>query len=152
MNYIYYKDKAAEWRWRLKANNGNIIATSSESYKASRTAYIQSTSSKTPSPPKSKKSPPPPLLTDSINQNSKKQGAYACYALGFPALPLTFKFAIRNLHSPIPKTLLQKSCERDYSVLVLTLPRKPSLPKREPLRWHHRLQVVQAPRIKGIRG
>lgn len=28
-----YKDKAREWRWRLKAGNGRIIAVSSESYK-----------------------------------------------------------------------------------------------------------------------
>ena len=28
-----YRDDAGEWRWRVKASNGNIIATSSESYK-----------------------------------------------------------------------------------------------------------------------
>lgn len=27
-----YKDGTAEWRWRLKANNGHIIADSSEGY------------------------------------------------------------------------------------------------------------------------
>lgn len=29
-----YKDKAGEYRWRLKHSNGNIIATSSEGYAA----------------------------------------------------------------------------------------------------------------------
>jgi uncharacterized protein YegP (UPF0339 family) len=29
-----YKDKKKEFRWRLKASNGKIIATSSESYVA----------------------------------------------------------------------------------------------------------------------
>lgn len=28
-----YKDKKKEWRWRLKANNGKVIADSAESYK-----------------------------------------------------------------------------------------------------------------------
>ena len=27
-----YEDKAGEWRWRLKAGNGQIIATSGEGY------------------------------------------------------------------------------------------------------------------------
>jgi len=27
-----YQDKAAEWRWRLKAHNGQIIADSAEGY------------------------------------------------------------------------------------------------------------------------
>jgi len=27
-----YKDKAGEWRWRLKAGNGNQIASSGEGY------------------------------------------------------------------------------------------------------------------------
>ena len=27
-----YKDKAGEWRWRLRANNGRIIADSGEGY------------------------------------------------------------------------------------------------------------------------
>ena len=37
-----YKDKAAEWRWRLKHSNGNIIAASSEGYSSiskQKTAY-----------------------------------------------------------------------------------------------------------------
>ena len=33
MEYYRYKDKADEWRWRLKADNGRIIADSGEGYK-----------------------------------------------------------------------------------------------------------------------
>ena len=33
MTYEYYKDHKGEWRWRLKAANGRIIADSAESYK-----------------------------------------------------------------------------------------------------------------------
>ncbi|MFQ3596544.1 MAG: DUF1508 domain-containing protein [Sphingomonadaceae bacterium] len=29
-----YADKAGEWRWRFKHRNGNILAVSSEGYKA----------------------------------------------------------------------------------------------------------------------
>ncbi len=29
-----YRDKAGEWRWRLRANNNEPIADSSEGYKA----------------------------------------------------------------------------------------------------------------------
>ncbi|HUV37497.1 MAG TPA: DUF1508 domain-containing protein [Patescibacteria group bacterium] len=29
-----YKDSAGEFRWRLRANNGKVIATSGEGYKA----------------------------------------------------------------------------------------------------------------------
>jgi uncharacterized protein YegP (UPF0339 family) len=29
----FYKDEAGEFRWRLIAHNGNILATSSEGYK-----------------------------------------------------------------------------------------------------------------------
>ncbi|HXI23290.1 MAG TPA: DUF1508 domain-containing protein [Pyrinomonadaceae bacterium] len=32
MTYIYYKDAKGEWRWRLKASNGRIIADSGEGY------------------------------------------------------------------------------------------------------------------------
>ena len=32
MTYIYYKDAKDEWRWRLKAANGRIIADSGEGY------------------------------------------------------------------------------------------------------------------------
>ncbi|MBL4882923.1 MAG: DUF1508 domain-containing protein [Planctomycetaceae bacterium] len=33
MVYEVYKDRANEWRWRLKARNGAIIADSGEGYK-----------------------------------------------------------------------------------------------------------------------
>ncbi len=33
-NWEFYEDKAGEWRWRLKATNGNIIGAASEGYKA----------------------------------------------------------------------------------------------------------------------
>ena len=33
MTYHYYKDTKGEWRWRLKAPNGRIIADSGEGYK-----------------------------------------------------------------------------------------------------------------------
>ena len=33
MSYHYYKDARGEWRWRLKAVNGRIIADSAEGYK-----------------------------------------------------------------------------------------------------------------------
>jgi len=33
MTYIYYKDAKGEWRWRLVAANGRIIADSVEGYK-----------------------------------------------------------------------------------------------------------------------
>ncbi|WP_297327132.1 DUF1508 domain-containing protein [uncultured Bartonella sp.] len=32
MKYEYYKDKREEWRWRLKAVNGQTIAVSGEGY------------------------------------------------------------------------------------------------------------------------
>ena len=32
MTYHYYKDSKGEWRWRLKASNGRIIADSGEGY------------------------------------------------------------------------------------------------------------------------
>lgn len=32
MKYEIYKDKRGEWRWRLKAANGKILAVSSEGY------------------------------------------------------------------------------------------------------------------------
>jgi uncharacterized protein YegP (UPF0339 family) len=34
LGFELYRDKADEWRWRLKHRNGNILATSSEGYKA----------------------------------------------------------------------------------------------------------------------
>ncbi len=33
MKFELYKDKKKEWRWRLKASNGKIIADSGEGYK-----------------------------------------------------------------------------------------------------------------------
>jgi uncharacterized protein YegP (UPF0339 family) len=32
MTYFYYKDRNGEWRWRLRASNGNILADSGEGY------------------------------------------------------------------------------------------------------------------------
>lgn len=29
----YYKDAAGEWRWRITAPNGNVVADSGEGYK-----------------------------------------------------------------------------------------------------------------------
>ena len=34
LKFELYRDKAAEFRWRLKAGNGEILATSGEGYKA----------------------------------------------------------------------------------------------------------------------
>ena len=34
MTFEMYKDRKEEFRWRLKAANGNIMATSSEGYKS----------------------------------------------------------------------------------------------------------------------
>lgn len=44
MKYHVYKDASNEWRWRLKATNGNILADSGEGYstKADCLAGIQS--------------------------------------------------------------------------------------------------------------
>lgn len=33
MKFIIYKDKNGEWRWKIKAANGKIIADSAEGYK-----------------------------------------------------------------------------------------------------------------------
>ena len=33
MTYEYYKDAKGEWRWRLVASNGRIIADSGEGHK-----------------------------------------------------------------------------------------------------------------------
>ncbi len=38
MYYEIYKDKAGEWRWRLKARNGRIVANSGEGYKRKSSA------------------------------------------------------------------------------------------------------------------
>ena len=32
MKFYVYKDTRGEWRWRLKAANGNIVADSGEGY------------------------------------------------------------------------------------------------------------------------
>ena len=34
MTYYYSKDNKGEWRWRLKASNGRILADSGEGYKS----------------------------------------------------------------------------------------------------------------------
>ncbi len=36
MKFQVYRDKASEWRWRLRASNGQIIAGSGEGYKNRR--------------------------------------------------------------------------------------------------------------------
>ena len=38
MKFTLYKDKAGEWRWRLKHGNGNILATASEGYSSKASA------------------------------------------------------------------------------------------------------------------
>jgi uncharacterized protein len=38
MQFELYKDKKSEFRWRLRHANGNILATSSEGYKAKASA------------------------------------------------------------------------------------------------------------------
>lgn len=38
MQFEVYKDKKGEHRWRLRHDNGNILATSSEGYKAKASA------------------------------------------------------------------------------------------------------------------
>ncbi len=38
MTFELYKDKKGEFRWRLRHSNGNILATSSEGYKAKASA------------------------------------------------------------------------------------------------------------------
>ncbi len=38
MKFVLYKDKRGEWRWRLKAANGNIICVSSEGYSSKQSA------------------------------------------------------------------------------------------------------------------
>lgn len=36
MKYHVYKDSSGEWRWRLKAANGQIIADSGQGYSSKR--------------------------------------------------------------------------------------------------------------------
>jgi len=38
MTLVIYKDKKKEWRWKLKAKNGRVIAVSSEGYKRKSSA------------------------------------------------------------------------------------------------------------------
>lgn len=38
MKVVVYKDAAGQWRWRLKAKNGRIVADSGEGYKTRRGA------------------------------------------------------------------------------------------------------------------
>jgi uncharacterized protein len=38
MKFELYKDKAGEYRWRLKHSNGNILATASEGYSSRASA------------------------------------------------------------------------------------------------------------------
>lgn len=38
MTFEVYKDRRGEFRWRLKHSNGNILAVSSEGYKAKDSA------------------------------------------------------------------------------------------------------------------
>lgn len=38
MKFELYQDRGGEYRWRLKHSNGNILATSSEGYKAKASA------------------------------------------------------------------------------------------------------------------
>lgn len=38
MKFQLYKDKADEWRWRLRHSNGNILATASEGYSSKASA------------------------------------------------------------------------------------------------------------------
>jgi uncharacterized protein YegP (UPF0339 family) len=33
MTYVFYKDQKGEWRWRLVAANGRILADSGEGYR-----------------------------------------------------------------------------------------------------------------------
>lgn len=32
MRFELYRDHAGEWRWRLRASNGNVVADSAEGY------------------------------------------------------------------------------------------------------------------------
>ncbi|OYY89757.1 MAG: DUF1508 domain-containing protein [Sphingomonas sp. 28-66-16] len=52
MKFELYKDKAGEWRWRLRHGNGNILATTSEGYssKASALKCIENVKASTDAP------------------------------------------------------------------------------------------------------
>lgn len=38
MKFVIYKDRSGEWRWRLVARNGRIVADSGEGYTRRRSA------------------------------------------------------------------------------------------------------------------
>jgi uncharacterized protein YegP (UPF0339 family) len=40
MKFHIYQDKRGEWRWRLKARNGRIVADSGEGYVRKSGAYL----------------------------------------------------------------------------------------------------------------
>lgn len=44
MKFHVYKDKAGEWRWKLKARNGRVVADSGEGYKRKAAAIKTLTS------------------------------------------------------------------------------------------------------------
>ena len=35
-----YEDKAGEWRWRVKARNGKVLADSAEGYRSKGRAFV----------------------------------------------------------------------------------------------------------------
>ncbi|HEY8562826.1 MAG TPA: DUF1508 domain-containing protein [Pyrinomonadaceae bacterium] len=40
MKFEIYQDEKGEWRWRLRAANGETIATSGEGYKNHKHAFV----------------------------------------------------------------------------------------------------------------
>lgn len=38
MNIVFYKDERSEWRWRVRAKNGRIVADSGEGYSSKSNA------------------------------------------------------------------------------------------------------------------
>lgn len=38
-HFDIYQDKGGDWRWRLRARNGRIVADSAEGYASKRNAY-----------------------------------------------------------------------------------------------------------------
>ena len=42
MTYYYYQNAKGEWRWRLQAANGRIVADSGESYTNLKTVSTKS--------------------------------------------------------------------------------------------------------------
>lgn len=39
MNYVVYRDRTGQWRWRLMAANHKVIADSGESYLSKTSCY-----------------------------------------------------------------------------------------------------------------